>query len=96
MADGTGRTLNTAERGYSTIEKEALAIIFGEKKFHQFLYGRRLTIQTDHKPLEDLLNEKKGAPNKPPQECSDGPLLWQRMNTRLPTKQEKQTRMQMY
>ena len=58
------RSLNGAERNYSTLEKEleALAIIFGVKKFHQFLYGHSLTIKTDHKPLEGLLNEKKGIP----------------------------------
>jgi len=71
MADGTerpigyvSRSLNTAERGYSTIEKEALAIIFGVKKFNQFLYGHKVTIQTDHKPLEGLFNEKKGVPQQ--------------------------------
>jgi len=30
------RSLNAAERGHSTNEKEALAIIFGVKKFNQF------------------------------------------------------------
>lgn len=42
------------------LEKEALAIIFGVKKFHQFLYGHFSTIKTDPKPLEGLLSEKKG------------------------------------
>ena len=56
------RSLNEAERNYSTLEKEALAIIFGVKKFHQFLYGHPFTIKTDHKPLEGLLNERKGIP----------------------------------
>ena len=43
------------------LEKEALAIIFGVKKFHQFLYGHlSTTIKTDPKPLEGLLSEKKG------------------------------------
>ena len=56
------RSLNDAERNYSTLEKESLAIIFGVKKFHQFLYGNAFTIKTDHKPLEGLLNEKKGIP----------------------------------
>ena len=42
------------------LEKEALAIIFGVKKFHQFLYGHLSTIKTDPKPLEGLLSEKKG------------------------------------
>ena len=58
------RSLNKAERGYSTIEKEALAIIFSVKKFNQFLYGQKFTIQTDHKPLEELFNEKKEVPQQ--------------------------------
>ena len=56
------RSLNNSERNYSTLEKEALAVIYGVKKFHQFLYGHKFTIKTDHKPLEGLLNEKKGVP----------------------------------
>ena len=71
MASGTerpigyvSRSLNAAERKYSTIEKEALAIVFGVKKFNQFLYGQKFTIQTDHKPLEGLFNEKKGVPQQ--------------------------------
>ena len=54
------RALNKAERNYSTLEKEALAIIFGVKKFHQYLYGNKFTIRMDHKPLEGILSEKKG------------------------------------
>ena len=71
MEDGTerpigyvSRTLNVAERNYSTIEKEALAVIFGVKKFHKFLYGHKFTIKTDHKPLEGLLSERKGVPTQ--------------------------------
>ena len=56
MEGGTERPI-----GYMSREK-ALAIIFGVKKFHQFLYGHSFTIKTDHKPLEGLLNEKKGIP----------------------------------
>ena len=56
------RTLSASEQNYSMIEKEALAIIFGLKKFHQYLYGRRFSLITDHKPLTLLLGPKRGIP----------------------------------
>lgn len=55
------RSLNAAGHGYSTVEKEALAVIFGVTRFHQFLYVRKFTIQTNHKPLEGLSEETKGV-----------------------------------
>ena len=46
------RSLASAEKQYSQLEKEALAIVFGVKHFHQYLYSRPLTILSDHKSLQ--------------------------------------------
>ena len=55
-------TLSPSERNYSQVEKEALSLIFGVRKFHQYLYGRRFTIVTDYKPLTTILGPKQGIP----------------------------------
>lgn len=46
------RVLSDAEIRYAQIGKELLAVVFGLEKFHQFLYRRPITIQSDHKQLE--------------------------------------------
>lgn len=56
------RSLHDAETKYSQLEKEALAIVFGIKKFHAYLYGRQFTLISDHKPLLGLLHESKPIP----------------------------------
>jgi hypothetical protein len=57
------KTLTETQGKYSQIHKEALAIIFGLRKFHQFLYGRRFILVTDHKPLISLFGTEKGTPS---------------------------------
>jgi hypothetical protein len=55
-------TLSQAQRNYSQLDKEAFSIIFGLKRFHQFLYGRSFCIITDHKPLLQLLGPDSPVP----------------------------------
>ncbi|XP_028839495.1 uncharacterized protein K02A2.6-like isoform X3 [Denticeps clupeoides] len=51
------RALTPTERGYAQIEKECLAIVYGMEKFHQYTYGRKVTVHSDHKPLENIIRK---------------------------------------
>ena len=42
------RTLTTSEKNYAQLEKEALALVFGVRTFHQDLYGRRFNLISRH------------------------------------------------
>ena len=56
------RTLNSAERNYSQLEKEGLSCTFGIKRFHDYLFWRHFELVTDHKPLLGLLKEDRATP----------------------------------
>ena len=53
------RSLGTAEKNYSQLKK---AIVFGVKKFHQYIFGRRFTILSDHNPLQHIFKETSAIP----------------------------------
>ena len=53
----TSRSLTDAQTKYAQIEKELLAIVFACIKFHQYIYGRPVTAQSDHKPLQSVFRE---------------------------------------
>ena len=56
------RTLTKAEKNYAQIEREALSIVWGIKKFHLYLYLQKFTLVTDQKPLIVLFKPYKAIP----------------------------------
>jgi hypothetical protein len=51
--------LDKTQANWSTIEKEAYAIIHAVKIFNPYLYGRRFQVLTDHRPLQWLMSIKE-------------------------------------
>ena len=56
------RTMSKAEKNYSQLEKEGLSIVFGLKKFRNYLLGSRFRLYTDHKPLVSLFGQENPVP----------------------------------
>lgn len=52
------KKLSDREKKYHIMEKECLAIVFGVKKFVNYLYGTEFILQTDHQPLKYLDKSK--------------------------------------
>ena len=62
LISASSRTL--PERNYSQFEREALAILFGVRRFHKYLCGMQFTILTDHKPLLGIFCPEKANLNR--------------------------------
>lgn len=69
LPDGTerpvafgSRTLTKTEVKFAQVEKESLALVYAVKKFHNFLYGRKFKLVTDHRALTFLFGPTKGIP----------------------------------
>ena len=54
----SSRSLTKTEQRYAQIEKECLAIVFSCERFSQYLLGRnKITVESDHKPLETIFKK---------------------------------------
>ena len=56
------RTLDEAQKNYTTTEKELLAIVFALEKFRSYLLGSKVIIYTDHSALKHLLGKRESKP----------------------------------
>lgn len=50
-------TLSPAEKNYSIVDREALSLVFAVKTFHKYIYGRSVTVYTDHACLRELFGK---------------------------------------
>ena len=48
------KTLSGPETRYSNIERKMLEVVFRLEKFHHYIWGQAVTIQTDHKQQESI------------------------------------------
>ena len=52
------RSMTNVERQYAQIKKEALATVWACEKLQDYILGKKILIETSHKPLVSLLNTK--------------------------------------
>lgn len=53
-----GKKFSSAEKNYSTTDREFCSLRWAVEKFHHYLYGRHFTVRTDHKPLLGMISGK--------------------------------------
>jgi hypothetical protein len=75
MQDGhpiayASRSLTQTECNYAHIEKELLAIVFAMERFENYVYGRHVTVESDHKPLEIICMKSLLSSRNDCKECN--------------------------
>ena len=56
------RSLTETEQRYGQTEREALGIIWACEHLHLYIYGKPLTVYTDHKPLVSIFGNPSSKP----------------------------------
>lgn len=51
------KSFTQSQRNYPQIEKECYAVKFGLEKFHTYVYGKPVTVETDHRPLQFIFQK---------------------------------------
>lgn len=74
------KTLTKAQKVYPQVEKEALSLVYAVNKFHQYLYGRKFHLITDHKPLLAIFNPDSSIPQRTAQRLQRWALLLSNYN----------------
>ena len=48
------KALTAAEFNYANIERELLAVVYRCERFHDYIFSRPITVESDYKPLSDI------------------------------------------
>ena len=75
------------EQKWAQIEKELLAIVFACKKFNDYIYGKEVIIESDHKPLETIFKKQL---EKAPARLQNMLLKLQKYNLKVVYKKGKE------
>lgn len=64
VVEYASRALTKTEMNYAMIEKELLAIVFAFERFDSYVYGKHVTVETDHRPLQSIHRKSLGSAPK--------------------------------
>jgi len=56
------KKIGKKELSRTILDKEAMAIVYGFKKFYEFIFGKMIILRTDNKALQLILGPRKGIP----------------------------------
>ena len=53
----SSKAMNETQQRWAQIEKELFAVLFACRRFHQHVYGKPVTVESDHRPLEFIFRK---------------------------------------